>query len=30
MHEVYEAIHFRGERIFDPHHGSLRPDDQPF
>jgi hypothetical protein len=30
MHEVYEALLFRGERIMDPHHGDLRPSDQPF
>jgi len=30
MHEVYEAILFRGERIFDPHSSALRPLDQPF
>lgn len=30
MHEVYEALLFRGERIMDPHHGDLRPADQPF
>jgi len=30
MHEFYEAVMFRGERIFDPHQHSLRPEDQPF
>lgn len=30
MHEVYEALLFRGERIMDPHDNHLRPSDQPF
>lgn len=30
LHEVYEALLFRGERIMDPHDYRLRPEDQPF
>jgi hypothetical protein len=30
MHEVYESLKFRGERIMDPHDPFLRPQDQPF
>ena len=30
MHEVYEALLYRGERIMNPHDDVLRPSDQPF
>ena len=30
LHELYEAVLFRGERIMDPHNEALRPSDQPF
>lgn len=30
MHEVYEALMFRGTRIMNPHDDALRPSDQPF
>jgi hypothetical protein len=30
MHEVYEALLFRGERIMDPHDHTLRVKGQPF
>lgn len=30
MHEVYEALLFRGERIMNPHDSQLRPAHQPF
>lgn len=30
MHEFYEALHFRGMRIMNPHDANLRPEDQPF
>lgn len=30
LHEVYEALLFRGERIMDPHDNATRPADQPF
>jgi hypothetical protein len=30
LHEVYEALLFRGMRIMDPHDHFLQPADQPF
>lgn len=30
MHEVYESVLFRGERIMNPHDSQLRPAHQPF
>lgn len=30
MHEVYEALLFKGERIMNPHSFDLKPADQPF
>ena len=30
LHELYEALKFRGMHIMNPHDYSLKPEDQPF